>query len=61
MENNAQLGKKCPRCKVTKDKVYFYKSKTRLDKLAVYCKQCEEGYKRKKDDDRKYAHLYGIV
>lgn len=61
MEKTNQVGKKCPRCKVIKDKVYFYKSKTRLDRLAVYCKDCENGYKRKKDDDRKYASLYGIV
>lgn len=54
-------NKKCPRCKTVKEKSEFYKSKTRLDRMAVYCKDCENEYKKKKDDDKRYASLYGIV
>ena len=51
--------KTCPKCKVNKPKSDFYVSKTRIDKLATYCKVCEKITKYKKKDE--YEHLYGII
>ena len=51
--------KKCPRCKETKPSGEFFKSLTRLDKLATYCKVCEKISKYKKMD--KYSELYGLI
>jgi ssDNA-binding Zn-finger/Zn-ribbon topoisomerase 1 len=55
------IVKTCPRCKITKEKMMFHKSKTRVDRMAVYCIACEKQWKKKKAEDRKYADLYGIV
>jgi len=55
------IVKTCPRCKITKEKMMFHNSKTRLDRMAVYCIACEKHWKKKKAEDRKYADLYGIV
>jgi hypothetical protein len=50
--------KKCPKCKQIKSADEFFKSHTRVDKLATYCKVCEKISKYKKTD--KYSELYGI-
>ncbi len=55
------IVKTCPRCKITKEKMMFNKSKTRVDRMAVYCKACENQYKKKRAEDKKYADLYGII
>jgi hypothetical protein len=54
-----QKTKTCSKCKETKSSTEFYVSKSRLDKLAVYCKECEKKIKKKKEDE--YASLYGLI
>jgi hypothetical protein len=51
--------KKCSKCKKEKPKSDFYVSNRRLDKLAVYCKDCEKKGRKKKEDE--YASLYGLI
>jgi len=51
--------KKCPKCKKEKPSSDFYISKTRVDKLATYCKVCEKMMKAKKKDE--YQDLYGLI
>jgi len=54
-----QQTKLCSKCKKTKPATAFYVSRTRLDKLAVYCKECEKKVRKKKVD--KYSDLYGLI
>jgi len=54
-----QKTKLCSKCKKTKSSTEFYVSKSRLDKLAVYCKDCEKGVRKKKEDE--YSNLYGLI
>jgi hypothetical protein len=51
--------KKCPKCKNIKPADEFFKSLTRVDKLATYCKVCEKVSRIKKTD--KYSDLYGLI
>ena len=54
-------GKVCPRCKRLKGKKDYNKSNARTDKMAVYCKECENTYRKKKNEERKKDSLYGII
>lgn len=51
----------CSKCKVVKDRDKFNKSLSRLDRMAVYCKECESEYKRKREKDKKEYNNYGII
>lgn len=54
-------GKVCPKCKRLKEKPMFNRSTSRIDKMAVYCKECENIYKKKKTEERKQDAMYGII
>jgi len=54
-------GKVCSKCKRLKEKKEYNKSNARTDKMAVYCKECESVYKKKKIQERKINDLYGII
>jgi len=54
-------GKVCPRCKRLKEKKEYSRSTARTDKMAVYCKECENTYRKKKDAERKQDAMYGII
>ena len=51
--------KKCAMCKKEKPRTEFYKSNTRVDRLATYCKACEKARKIKEKDA--YKDLYGLI
>lgn len=55
------MEKKCPRCKIVKDFSQYSRSSVRLDKKSVYCKACEKTYKDKKNAEKKFNELYGII
>jgi transposase-like protein len=54
-------SKQCPRCKEVKDRSKYNKSNAKLDKMAIYCKDCERVYKKKRNEERKLNDLYGII
>jgi len=54
-------SKQCSKCKLVKDRDKFNKSLSRLDRMAVYCKECENEYKRKREKDKKEFENYGII
>lgn len=54
-------AKVCPRCKRLKEKKDFNKSTARMDNMAVYCRECENTYRKKKDAERKKYDNYGII
>ena len=54
-------GKVCPMCKVLKEKKDFSKSTARTDRMAVYCKSCENAQRKKKRDERKLQEMYSII
>lgn len=54
-------GKVCPRCQRLKVRKDFSRSTARTDRMAVYCKECENTYRKKKLAERKQDELYGII
>lgn len=54
-------SKMCSKCKTVKDRDKFNKSLSRLDRMAVYCKQCEREYKKERDKSKKEFENYGII
>lgn len=54
-------GKICPKCKIYKEKKMFSKSTARADKMAVYCKLCENAERKKKNEERKQDSMFGII
>lgn len=54
-------GKVCPRCKEHKEKKMFSKSNARADRMAVYCKMCENEQRKKKNEERKQDSMFGII
>lgn len=54
-------GKVCPKCKAYKEKKLYNKSTARNDRMAVYCKTCENAQRKKKSDERKLDAMYGII
>lgn len=61
MNDTRLQSKMCSKCKVVKDRDKFNKSLSRLDRMAVYCKECESEYKRKREKDKKEYNNYGII
>ena len=61
MTDIRQLNKKCPKCNIVKGRDLFNKSSVRLDRMSVYCKECESGYKKRRDKERKEYDIYGII
>lgn len=55
------ISKQCPKCKEVKEKTSFHKSSSRLDKLALYCKQCDKVAKDKRNAEKKANAMYGII
>ena len=54
-------GKTCPKCHQFKEKTMFSKSTARTDKMAVYCKMCENEQRKKKYEERKQDSMFGII
>ena len=54
-------GKICPKCKAYKEKNMFSKSTARTDRMAVYCKMCENAQRKAKAEERKLDAMYGII
>lgn len=61
MEDTRLSSKMCSRCKTVKDRDQFNRSASRLDKMSVYCKQCESEYKKKREKDKKMYDQFGII
>lgn len=61
MADTRLLSKKCPKCKKVKDRNLFHRSTARLDRMSVYCKECENEYKKRRERDKKEYDIYGIV
>ena len=55
------MEKKCPRCKIVKDKSMYFKSMANLDRMSTFCKACEKSYKDKKKAEKKFNEQYGII
>ena len=60
MKDTRPQSKTCPRCKKEKTKDEFNKSNARLDKMAVYCRECESTYKKEREKAKKEYDIYGI-
>ena len=54
-------GKICSKCQTYKEKKMFSKSNSRKDKMAVYCKLCENSQRKKKNDEKKQDAMFGII
>jgi len=54
-------GKICPKCNRLKERKEYSKSTARNDKMAVYCKQCENLKRKEKNDQRKLDAMYNII
>ena len=54
-------GKICPKCQTYKEKKLFSKSTARTDRMAVYCKMCENAQRKAKAEERKLDAMYGII
>lgn len=61
MNDTRLQNKQCPKCKTIKDRDEFNKSLSRLDRMAVYCKECERQYKRDREKTKKEYDIYGII
>lgn len=61
MKDTRISSKQCPRCKTVKDKDMFHRSTARIDRMSVYCKECENAYKRQREKAKKEYDIYGIV
>ena len=53
-------GKICPKCKAYKEKKMFSKSTARTDRMAVYCKMCENAQRKAKAEERKRDAMFDI-
>lgn len=60
MKDSRPQSKTCPKCKTEKTKDEFNRSLTRLDRMAVYCKECEKNYKKEREKLKKEYDSYGI-
>jgi hypothetical protein len=54
-------GKTCPKCNKFKEKSMFSKSTARADKMAVYCKLCENAQRKIRNDEKKRDSMFGII
>lgn len=54
-------SKVCPKCQRLKHRKEFSKSTARKDRMAVYCKECENAQRKKKNDEKKLDAMYGII
>lgn len=54
-------GKICTKCQKFKDKTMFSKSTARKDKMAVYCKMCENAQRKKKAEEKKLDAMFSII
>lgn len=54
-------GKICPKCKAYKEKAKFSKSTARTDRMAVYCKMCENAQRKAKAEERKRDAMFDIM
>lgn len=54
-------GKICPRCKTYKEKKMYSRSTARTDRMAVYCKLCENAQRKKRNDEKKQDAMFGII
>lgn len=54
-------GKICPKCKVYKEKAMFSKSTARADRMAVYCKMCENAKRKERDDQKRMDAMFNII
>ena len=54
-------GKICPKCKFYKEKAKFSKSTARTDRMAVYCKMCENAHRKAKAEERKRDAMFDIM
>ena len=54
-------GKTCPKCQQFKEKTMFSKSTARADKMAVYCKLCENAQRKKRNEEKKLDAMFGII
>jgi hypothetical protein len=54
-------GKTCPKCNKFKEKTMFSKSTARKDRMAVYCKLCENAERKKRSDEKKRDSMFGII
>lgn len=61
MNHTRLLSKKCPKCKAVKSRELFNRSTARIDRMSVYCKECENEYKRKRERDKREYDMFGIV
>lgn len=61
MADTRLLSKQCPKCKTVKSRELFNRSTARLDRMSVYCKECENSYKRQREKAKKEYDIYGIV
>ena len=55
------ITKLCSKCKVVKEKKDFNKSNSRLDKMAVYCKKCENAKRKERDDQKRMDAMFNII
>lgn len=60
MKDTRPQSKTCPRCKAVKTRDEFNKSNARLDRMAVYCRDCESSYKKEREKKKKEYDSYGI-
>lgn len=54
-------SKVCPKCQRLKHRKEFSKSTARKDRMAVYCKECVNLQRKKKNEERKAYAMYGII
>ena len=54
-------GKTCPKCQKFKEKTMFSKSTARTDRMAVYCKMCENAQRKAKAEERKRDAMFDIM
>ena len=55
------VTKQCSNCKEVKEKKDFNKSNSRFDKMAVYCKKCENAKRKQRDDQKKVDAMFNII
>lgn len=55
------VTKQCPKCKEVKEQKDFNKSTSRNDRMAVYCKKCENDKRKKRHEDKKFYARFNII
>lgn len=53
-------SKVCPKCQRLKHRKEFSKSTARKDRMAVYCKMCENAQRKAKAEERKRDAMFNI-